>query len=77
MLRDLGIGTASAKQKITISYAGFEMAQTLGITVNSAVFRVFREFFDEEGALVYSALLTYPGDLLELEIDFTIPKEPA
>lgn len=77
VLRDLGIGTASAKQKITISYAGFEMAQTLNITVNSAVFRVYRQFFDEGGKLVYSALLTYPGDLLELEIDFAIPDDPV
>ena len=70
VLRDLGVTVHRAKQKITISYADFAMAQALGIKVNSAVFRVFREFLDEEGRLIYSATLSYPGDLLELEMEF-------
>lgn len=73
VLKELGLPLASAKQKITISYADFELAESLGITVNSAVFRVSREFFDAEENLVYSALLIYPGDLLEMEIDFALP----
>ncbi|WP_136442632.1 GntR family transcriptional regulator [Pacificoceanicola onchidii] len=73
VLKDLGVSVSSAKQKITMSYANFELAEALGVRVNSAVFRVSREFFDPEGNLVYSALLIYPGDLLELEIDFTLP----
>ena len=73
VLKDLGVSVASAKQKVTISYADFNLAEALGVTVNSAVFRVTREFFDAEGELLYSALLLYPGDLLELEIDFTLP----
>lgn len=77
VLEDLGVAVASAKQKITISYADFEIASSLGINVNAAVFRVVREFFDDAGRLVYSALLIYPGDLLELEIDFTLPEETA
>ncbi|MCY4203796.1 MAG: GntR family transcriptional regulator [Aestuariivita sp.] len=73
VLEELEVVVASAKQKITISYADFQLANALQIPVNSAVFRVAREFFDQNGNLIYSALLAYPGDLLELEIDFTVP----
>ncbi len=72
VLKDLGVAVASARQKVTISYADFDLAQSLDITVNSAVFRVFREFFNEQDQLIYSATLLYPGDLLELEIDFNV-----
>ncbi|MEM7303033.1 MAG: GntR family transcriptional regulator [Pseudomonadota bacterium] len=72
VLEDMSIDVASARQKVTISYADFELAQALGINVNSAVFRVFREFFDAGGALIYSATLIYPGDFLELEIEFAV-----
>lgn len=72
VLQDIGVAVASARQKVTISYADFDLAQALDISVNSAVFRVFREFFDSKGLLIYSATLYYPGDSLELEIDFTV-----
>jgi len=72
VLRDIGVAVASARQKVTISYADFHLAQALGINVNSAVFRVFREFFDVEGQLIYSAKLIYPGDKLALEIEFSV-----
>lgn len=72
VLKDIGVAVASARQKVTISYADFELAQALDISVNSAVFRVFREFYDARGRLIYSATLFYPGDSLELEIDFTV-----
>ncbi len=71
VLRDLGVDIAKARQRITVAYADFGLAKALGIKVNSAVFKVFREFFDEHGALIYSAKLFYPCDLLELEIEFT------
>lgn len=72
VLKDIGVVLASARQKITLSYADFELAQALEINVNAAVFRVFREFFDADGKLVYSANLVYPGDLLELDIEFAV-----
>jgi len=72
VLKDLGVSVASARQKVTISYADFELAQALDINVNSSVFRVFREFFDTKNRLIYSANLTYPGDMLEFEIEFSI-----
>ncbi len=77
VLEELNVAVASAKQKVTISYADFQLASALKIPVNSAVFRVTREFFDQDGKLIYSALLAYPGDLLEFEIDFTVPDKPA
>lgn len=77
VLRDLGVTVQRANQKVTISYADFEMAQALGIKVNSAVFRVIREFWDEKGALIYSATLSYPGDLLELEMEFETDWSPS
>lgn len=77
VLKDLGVEVASARQNITISYADFELAQTLNIDVNSAVFKVFREFFDANNKLIYSAILIYPGDLLALEIEFSVDQLPA
>jgi len=70
VLRDLGLDIDQARQKITIAYADFELAKALGIKVNSAVFKVMREFYDATGQLIYSAKLYYPGDLLELDIVF-------
>ena len=71
VLRDLGVDIANARQKFTIAYADFDLAKALGIKVNSAVFKVCREFFDEHGDLIYSANLHYPCDTLELEIEFS------
>lgn len=73
VMEDLGVDVQSAKQKVTMSYADFDLAKALDITVNAAVFRVAREFYDASGKLIYSALLTYPGELMELEIDFRLP----
>ncbi len=70
VLKDLGIAVKKARQKVTISYADFAMAQALEIKVNSAVFRVARQFLDENGLLIYSATLFYPADLLEFEMEF-------
>lgn len=71
VLKDLGIAIHKARQKVTIAYADFALAQALNVKVNSAVFRVQREFLNEEGALIYSALLSYPGDMLEFEMIFS------
>jgi len=71
VLKDLGVTVHKARQNVTISYADFGLAQALGVKVNSAVFRVLREFLDADGQLIYSAILSYPGDLLELEMEFS------
>ena len=70
VLRDLGIAVERARQNVTISYADFGLARALGVKVNSAIFRVRRQFLDADGALIYSATLLYPGDLLEFEMEF-------
>ncbi|MEM7464910.1 MAG: GntR family transcriptional regulator [Pseudomonadota bacterium] len=72
VLNDIGIEIDAAHQRVTISYADVEIAQVLGIKLNSPVFRVFREFFDKDGKLVYSALLIYPGDVLEFNVEFSV-----
>ena len=70
VLKELDIKIARARQNVTISYADFSMAKSLGIPVNSAIFRVRREFFDDNDRLIYSAILFYPGDRLEFEMEF-------
>lgn len=72
VLNSLKLPVISARQRVTISYADFEIARALSINVNTPVFRVFREFFTTDGRLVYSAKLTYPGDLLEFDVEFTV-----
>ena len=76
VLADIGIGVATARQRVTTSYADFESAQALEVRVNSPVFLVQREFFDTNGKLIYSADLIYPGDLLAFEIEFAINRSP-
>jgi len=72
VLKDLGITVETARQNVTIAYADVEMAEILNMPVNAPVFRVLREFFSVNGSLIYSAILIYPGDKLELEVEFAI-----
>ena len=72
VLKDLGISVETARQNVTIAYADVEMAKILGMPVNAPVFRVLREFFSDNGRLIYSAVLIYPGDKLELEVEFAV-----
>lgn len=72
VLKDLDITVKSARQRVTISYADVEIAEALGLTVNAPVFRVLRDFFCDKGSLLYSATLIYPGDKLELDIEFAV-----
>ena len=72
VLRDIGVHVESARQRVRIAYADVEAAETLGVHINSALMHVKREFFDLEGTPIYSALLTYPGDVLGFEIEFKV-----
>lgn len=72
VMKSLGVDIASAKQRVTISYADVDAARTLNIHLNSPVMRVAREFHDSKGYCVYSANLIYPGDSLGFEIDFSV-----
>ncbi|MGC6440563.1 MAG: GntR family transcriptional regulator [Candidatus Puniceispirillaceae bacterium] len=72
VLKDLGVAVETARQNVTIAYADVEMAETLNMPVNAPVFRVLREFYSDNGTLIYSAILIYPGDKLELEVEFAI-----
>ena len=75
VLNDIGIPVESARQRVRIAYADFETARALDIKLNSPVFQVFREFFDSDDRLIYSATLVYPGDMLEFDIEFTVEAE--
>ena len=72
VLKDLGVAVETARQNVTIAYADVEMAEILKMSVNAPVFRVLREFFSDNGQLIYSATLIYPGDKLELEVEFAV-----
>ena len=72
VLQDLGITMQSARQTVTLANANVETARVLGLTVNTPVFRVVRKFFSVKGQLIYCATLIYPGDKLELEVEFTV-----
>ena len=72
VLKDLGVAVETARQNVTIAYADVEMAEKLKMPVNAPVFRMLREFYSHEGTLIYSATLIYPGDKLELEVEFAI-----
>ncbi len=72
VLKDLGARVETARQNVTLAYADVEMAEILQMPVNAPVFRVLREFFSTDGHLIYSAILIYPGDKLELEVEFAI-----
>ena len=72
VLKDLGVAVETARQNVTIAYADVEMAEKLKMPVNAPVFRMLREFYSDEGTLIYSATLIYPGDKLELEVEFAI-----
>ena len=77
VLRDLSVNVAKARQRVTIGYADFDVARALDIKVNSAVFKVQRAFFDQADKLIYEAKLIYPGDMLDLDIEFSTGGAPA
>lgn len=58
---------AEAKQTITIGTADIEVAELLGIPVNSPVGEVRRVITDSEGTVIYVGEATYRGDLVRLE----------
>ena len=72
VLKDIGVSVETARQNVKIAYADVEMAEVLKMPVNAPVFQVLREFFNDEGKLIYSAVLIYPGDKLELDVEFAI-----
>ena len=72
VLKDLGVEVATAKQRVTISYADMETAQALDVRLNSPVMHVKRWFLDDRGQRIYSANLIYPEDALGIEIEFRV-----
>ena len=71
-LQDIGVNVVAARQRVTISYADFEIAKIFDMKINSPVFHIHREFFGDGGLLIYTARLIYPGDALGFEIEFSV-----
>ena len=72
VLEEMGVKLKSARQLVRISYADFELSQALKIKVNSPIFTVKREMYDEDDRLIYSSTLLYPGDALQFQMEFTV-----
>jgi len=58
-----------ARQTLSISTADVEVANLLGIPVNSPIANVRRVFTDAEGRVIYLGLVVYRGDYIRLEMD--------
>ena len=57
-------------QRLRIDVAGEEGARLLSIPLGSAVAELRRTICEEGGRVLYHAELTYPGDLIRLDLDF-------
>lgn len=60
---------AAARQTLSIGTADMETAQHLGIAVNAPVAEVRRVFNAADGTVMYLGEVTYPGDVVHLEMD--------
>lgn len=64
-------GVAHARQVLTIGTADVEVAQLLGVPVNTPVAEVRRVFTDADDRVIYLGEVTYRGDFIHLEMDLT------
>ncbi len=70
LLRNLrGVEIAKAVQTLTVGTADMEVAERLGIPVNSPVANVRRVFAGADGTVIYLGEVIYRGDFIHLEID--------
>ena len=60
---------ATARQTLTLSGAGIEVAEHLHVAVSSPVANVRRVFANADGRVTYLALVTYRGDVIRIEMD--------
>ena len=70
VLGELGIVPAAAEQSIVISSADVELAELLGIKLNSPIADVHRVFVDAEDKAIYAARIVYRGDFIAFDIAF-------
>ncbi|WP_121634314.1 hypothetical protein [Tropicibacter alexandrii] len=57
-------------QVLTLDSADQDMSRLLGIPLNAPVGCLARSLKTTEGALLYSGLVTYRGDMVQLEMPF-------
>lgn len=60
---------ARARQSVTISTADVEVAEHLGVPLNSPVAQVRRVFTAADGTVLYLGEVTYRGDYIHFEMD--------
>ena len=66
-----GVTVASARERMTIGIAEFSEANALGCPVGLPVARIKRAFMDKSGLVLVYGAITYRGDRLLIERDFT------
>jgi GntR family transcriptional regulator len=66
-LKSVQIG--SARQIMTVSTAGAEVASALNISVSAPVAELRRVFCAPDGTVIYLGELTYRGDFVRVEMD--------
>lgn len=70
VLMDLpAIQIGSARQTLTISTAGAEVAHALNISMSAPVAEVRRVFCAPDGTVIYLGELTYRGDYIRVDMD--------
>ena len=70
VLMDLkAVQIGSARQILTVSTAGAEVASALNISVSAPVAEVRRVFCAPDGTVIYLGELTYRGDFVRVEMD--------
>jgi GntR family transcriptional regulator len=70
VLMDLkSIKIKSAKQIITISTAGVEVAKALNISVSAPIALVRRVICSSDGTVIYLGELSYRGDYIRVDMD--------
>lgn len=65
------VKVARARQTLAVSSADVEIANLIGIPVNSPVAEVRRVCLDATGTVIYLGEVTYRGDYVRLEMDLT------
>ena len=64
-----GIEIAKAYQTLNIGAADVEVAENLGVAVNTPVAEIRRVFCAPDGTVIYLGEATYRGDYIHLEMD--------
>jgi GntR family transcriptional regulator len=70
------LNLSEARQKITISGAGFQSAKALNLNMGDSVAEV-RRFACVNGEIIYFARLEFPTKFVKLEFDLLVRQKPG